>query len=165
MLWRVRLIAFVPVILNLLSTMVLLLLGTLEVGRALANLPTVMRYSLAKHTDLLADTLGGIVTGIDFDLIGIALLIFSDGIDERLISPIEPARHSMGGSGPLDIRNLDPLKEKFGPGVGGGPDRVGVQGDAGAADHRRALAGLVQFWRVHAGPQGCSGHRRSAVSP
>ena len=112
-LWRVRLIAFLPVVMSLLSTTVLFLIGTLEIGRALANLPTLLRYSLARHKELLADTLGGMVTGIDFYLIGIALLIFGYGIYELLISPIEPARHSMGGSGLLDIRNLDQLKEKL----------------------------------------------------
>ena len=112
-LWRVRLIAFLPVVMSLLSTTVLFVIGTLEIGRALGNLPSLLRYSLAKHKDLLADTLGGMVTGIDFYLIGIALLIFGYGIYELLISPIEPARHSMGGSGLLDIRNLDQLKEKL----------------------------------------------------
>lgn len=112
-LWRVRLIAFLPVVMSLVSSTVLFLIGTLEIGRALGNLPTLLRYSLAKHKDLLSDTLGGMVTGIDFYLIGIALLIFGYGIYELLISPIEPARHNMGGSGLLDIRNLDQLKEKL----------------------------------------------------
>ena len=112
-LWRVRLIAVLPGLMSLISSTVLFLIGSLEIGRALGDLPTLLRYSLAQHKELLADTLGGMVTGIDFNLIGIALLIFGYGIYELLISPIEPARHSMGGSGLLDIRNLDQLKEKL----------------------------------------------------
>jgi uncharacterized membrane protein YqhA len=109
-LWRLRLIAILPVIMSLVSTVVSFVLGTLEIGKALAGLGKV--DSLDKS--FVAELLGAIVSGIDLYLIGIALLIFGYGVYELLISPIEAAReHDQGGGGLLDIRNLDQLKEKL----------------------------------------------------
>jgi uncharacterized membrane protein YqhA len=110
LLWRLRLIAILPVVMSLLSTVVCFVLGTLEIAKALASLG---------HANLLvktfvAELLGAIVSGIDLYLIGIALLIFGYGVYELLISPIEAARENdQGGGGLLDIRNLDQLKEKL----------------------------------------------------
>jgi uncharacterized membrane protein YqhA len=89
--WRFRLIAILPVMMSLLSSLATFLLGTKEIVKAL--LP---------------------VGGIDLYLIGIAFLIFGYGVNELLISPIDPARDAENlGNGLLDIRNLDQLKEKL----------------------------------------------------
>ncbi len=109
-LWRLRLIAILPVVMSLVSTVVAFVLGTLEIGKALMSLGDVAH---TKKT-FVAELLGAIVTGIDLYLIGIALLIFGYGVYELLISPIEAAReHDQGGGGLLDIRDLDQLKEKL----------------------------------------------------
>jgi uncharacterized membrane protein YqhA len=109
-LWRLRLIAILPVVMSLLSTVVAFVLGTLEIGRALVSLGD---GGYLKKT-FVAELLGAIVSGIDLYLIGIALLIFGYGVYELLISPIEAAReHDQGGGGLLDIRDLDQLKEKL----------------------------------------------------
>jgi len=109
MLWRLRLIAILPVIMSLASTVVTFLLGTAEIGKAILGLGHAADADMA----YMAKLLGGVVTGIDLYLIGIALLIFGYGVYELLISPIDAARESTGGSGLLDIRNLDQLKEKL----------------------------------------------------
>lgn len=110
MLWRLRLIAILPVVMSLASTVVTFLLGTAEIGKAILGLGHAADADMA----YMAKLLGGVVTGIDLYLIGIALLIFGYGVYELLISPIEAAREgSGGGSGLLDIRNLDQLKEKL----------------------------------------------------
>jgi len=106
--WRLRLIAILPVIMSLASTIITFVLGTLEIGKAIKAL-----FRGIPETKLVAELLGGVVTGIDLYLIGIALLIFGYGVYELLISPIDAARESTGGSGLLDIRNLDQLKEKL----------------------------------------------------
>ncbi|MFM7314105.1 MAG: YqhA family protein [Cyanobium sp.] len=110
LLWRFRLVAILPVVLSLASAAVSFVLGTWEIIRAL-------RY-LTDHYDpagkYLAKLLGGMVSGIDLYLIGIALLIFGYGVYELLISPIEAARApGRAGEGLLDIRDLDQLKEKL----------------------------------------------------
>ena len=95
-LWRFRLIAILPVVMSLLSAAAAFVCGTLEILHSL-------------------QLLGELVGGVDLYLIGIALLIFGYGVYELLISDIEAARipgHD-GGSGLLDIRTLDALKEKL----------------------------------------------------
>jgi uncharacterized membrane protein YqhA len=109
-LWRFRLVAILPVVMSLASTAVSFLLGTMEIGRSILGLGIPADVA-EKH--YMARLLGGIVTGIDLYLIGIALLIFGYGVYELLISPIEAAHRNAGGSGLLEIRNLDQLKEKL----------------------------------------------------
>jgi len=110
LLWRLRLIAVLPVVMSLVSTVVSFVLGTLEIGKALLSLG---HGGYLKKT-FVAELLGAIVSGIDLYLIGIALLIFGYGVYELLISPIEAARENdQGGGGLLDIRDLDQLKEKL----------------------------------------------------
>ena len=107
--WRFRLIAILPVMMSLLSSLATFLLGTKEIVKALL---LVARGSDVKS--FLGELLGDIVGGIDLYLIGIAFLIFGYGVYELLISPIDPARDAENlGNGLLDIRNLDQLKEKL----------------------------------------------------
>lgn len=95
---------------SLASTVITFVLGTREIGLAILGLGQAHEADKA----YMAKLLGGVVTGIDLYLIGIALLIFGYGVYELLISPIDAARESAaGGNGLLDIRNLDQLKEKL----------------------------------------------------
>ncbi len=109
-LWRVRLIAILPVLFSLASTVVTFSLGTREIIKAILGLGA----GATGEKDYMASMLGGVVTGIDLYLIGIALLIFGYGVYELLISPIEAARtRDHAGEGLLDVRDLDQLKEKL----------------------------------------------------
>lgn len=107
--WRFRLIAILPVLMSLLSSLVTFVLGTKEIIKTL-----LMLAQGSPVKSFLGELLGNIVGGIDLYLIGIALLIFGYGVYELLISPIDPARDDDNlGNGLLDIRNLDQLKEKL----------------------------------------------------
>ena len=111
LLWRFRLIAFIPVVMSLASTLLTFLIGTRDIGES-------VRAYLASSHDARIDqeALAGVVSGIDFYLIGVALLIFGYGICELLISEIDVYRdqsRNAESSGLLDIRNLDQLKEKL----------------------------------------------------
>ena len=110
-LWKLRLITILPVIMSLASTGVTFVLGTVEIGKAILGLGSVDGEDKA----YMARLLGGVVSGIDLYLIGIALLIFGYGVYELLISPIDAARGNddKAGEGLLDIRDLDQLKEKL----------------------------------------------------
>jgi uncharacterized membrane protein YqhA len=109
LIWRLRLIAILPVLMSLASTVVTFSLGSIEILRALKLLGKGIPSEI-----LVPKLLGGVVSGIDLFLIGIALLIFGYGVYELLISPIEAAREDdASGNGLLDIRNLDQLKEKL----------------------------------------------------
>ncbi len=107
--WKLRLVAILPVIMSLVSTAVTFTLGTMEICRSILQL-----LAGSSNKGFIAELLGGVVSGIDLYLIGIALLIFGYGVYELLISPIDAVRQDdTAGNGLLDIRNLDQLKEKL----------------------------------------------------
>ncbi len=108
-LWRVRLIAIVPVVMSLVSTAVAFICGTSEIFKAVSTIFT------AVEEQEIAKVLGKIVGGIDLYLIGIAILIFGYGVYELLISQIDPAQDQDSGrkSSLLDIRSLEELKQKL----------------------------------------------------
>ena len=108
-LWKLRLIAILPVIMSLLGGIVVFVCGTLEILRAMG----LMIDGSTQTSKALNHLLGQLVGGIDLYLIGIALLIFGYGVYELIISDIDAANKSGGGSGLLDIRSLDALKEKL----------------------------------------------------
>ena len=115
-LWRFRLIAIVPVVMSLLSTAAAFVCGSREILHALS----LLLDNAPDDSKAIAKLLGTLVGGVDLYLIGIALLIFGYGVYELLISDIEAARPAVteagsgnGGSGLLDIRSLDALKEKL----------------------------------------------------
>jgi len=114
LMWRFRLVAMLPVVMSLVSTLVTFILGTKSIARSLMALQAPEAIGAHGH-DLEAELLAGIVSGIDLYLIGIALLIFGYGIYELLVSTIDAARETNGGAsnGLLDIRDLDQLKEKL----------------------------------------------------
>jgi uncharacterized membrane protein YqhA len=110
-LWRFRLIAIVPVVMSLASTLLSFAIGTRDIYRSL-----VMFFNHDSGHINESVVLSGVVSGIDFYLIGVALLIFGYGIYELLISEIDVYRDQSEGQdtgGLLDIRNLDQLKEKL----------------------------------------------------
>ena len=111
-LWRLRLIAILPVVMSLASTGVTFVLGTMEIGKAILGLSHAAE---SVEKGYIAKVLGGVVTGIDLYLIGIALLIFGYGVYELLISPIDTAHQGNPRmrSGLLEISSLDQLKEKL----------------------------------------------------
>jgi uncharacterized membrane protein YqhA len=109
-LWRLRLIAILPVVMTAISSFATFILGTKE---------TLYALNLMVHggsdKQYVAKVLGGFVGGVDLYLVGIALLIFSYGTYELLISAIDPAREGEHArfTGVLDVDNLDDLKEKL----------------------------------------------------
>ena len=109
-LWRLRLIAILPVVMTAISSFATFVLGTKE---------TIYALNLMVHggsdKQYVAKVLGGFVGGVDLYLVGIALLIFSYGTYELLISAIDPAREGEHArfTGVLDVANLDDLKEKL----------------------------------------------------
>jgi len=109
-LWRFRLIAILPVVMSLLSAAAAFLSGTHGILQSLG----LLMHTGPDDSRNVAELLGDLVGGVDLYLIGIALLIFGYGVYELLISDIEAARRpGAGGSGLLDIRSLDALKEKL----------------------------------------------------
>ena len=108
--WRFRLITLIPVVMSLMGSVSCFVLGTYE---ELTVLKKVIQgqFTYANSTLLI----GKVVGGIDYYLIGIALLIFGYGIYELVISDIDPRQQdrSTVRRNLLNIESLDGLKQKL----------------------------------------------------
>lgn len=110
-LWRFRLVAIVPVVMSLASTLISFGIGTRDIYKSIKEFLGESHAEEGGH-----HILAGLVSGIDYYLIGLALLIFGYGIYELLISEIDVYREQSvteDSGGLLDIRNLDQLKAKL----------------------------------------------------
>ena len=110
LIWKFRLITLVPVVMSLLGSVSCFAIGTY------AEL-SVLRKVLQGHFTHNNSTLliGKVVGGIDYYLIGIALLIFGYGIYELVVSDIDPRRQEQSElrRNLLNIDSLDSLKQKL----------------------------------------------------
>ena len=110
-LWRSRLLVILAVIFSLLGSMVLFIIGSLDMIDVL--LKTWGYYILGDHSyDLHAKVVGELIGAIDLYLIAVVLLIFSFGIYELFVSQIDEAKESES-SQILEIHSLDELKDKI----------------------------------------------------
>ena len=112
LIWKFRLISIVPVVLSLLGTVSCFVIGAVEVFKAflvIMRLPFTTK-SVAPKT--IAQMVGG---GVDYFVIGIALLIFGYGIYELVISDLDPRLE--GGeeqhTNILSVNSLQSLKNNL----------------------------------------------------
>ena len=110
LIWKFRLITLVPVVMSLLGSVSCFAIGTY------AEL-SVLRKVVQGHFTHTNSTLliGKVVGGIDYYLIGIALLIFGYGIYELVVSDIDPRQQDPSDlrRNLLNIDSLDTLKQKL----------------------------------------------------
>ena len=86
LIWKFRLISIVPVVLSLLGSVGCFVIGAIEVFNAFL---VIMRL-LFTAKSVAAKTIAQMVGGVDYFVIGIALLIFGYGIYELVISDLDP---------------------------------------------------------------------------
>ena len=110
LLWRFRLVTILPVVMSLLGSVSCFILGTQEEIHALHKL--FNGYLNSEKNILL---LGKVVGGIDYYVIGIALLIFGYGVYELIISDIDPRLQDLSQErrNILSITSLESLKQKL----------------------------------------------------
>ena len=110
-LWKFRLIAVLPVLMTAITSLTTFVLGTKETIHSLK----LVLHDFGSEKFPIAEVLGEFVGGVDLYLVGIALLIFSYGTYELLISDVSPGREgeSTQFKGVLDVKSLDDLKEKL----------------------------------------------------
>ena len=84
--WKFRLIRIVPVVLSLLGSVGCFVIGSVEVFNAFL---VIMRLPFTTKS-VAAKTIAQMVGGVDYFVIGIALLIFGYGIYELVISDFDP---------------------------------------------------------------------------
>jgi uncharacterized membrane protein YqhA len=110
-LWKFRLIAVLPVLMTAITSLTTFVLGTKETIHSLK----LVLHDFGSENFPVAEVLGDFVGGVELYLVGIALLIFSYGTYELLISDVSPGRDGDGTKfkGVLDVKSLDDLKEKL----------------------------------------------------
>ena len=110
LLWRFRLVTILPVLMSLLGSVSCFVLGTQEEIHALNKL---FHGHLNSEKSILL--LGKVVGGIDYYVIGIALLIFGYGVYELIISDIDPRLQDLSQErrNILSITSLEGLKQKL----------------------------------------------------
>ena len=110
LIWKFRLVTLIPVCMSLLGSLSCFVIGTYA---EISVLKKVIRGDFTHDNSTLL--IGKVVGGIDYYLIGIALLIFGYGIYELVISDIEPRQtdESTSRRNLLNIQDLDGLKQKL----------------------------------------------------
>lgn len=115
LIWRFRLVSILPVVMSLLGSVACFVLGTKEELHVFEQL--ISLHVTEDGTQLL----GSMIGGIDYYVIGIALLIFGYGIYELVISDIDakqefnsdPSLVIERRSNLLSIDSLETLKQKL----------------------------------------------------
>ena len=110
LLWRFRLVTILPVVMSLLGSVSCFILGTQEELHALNKL--FNGYFNSEQSILL---LGKVVGGIDYYVVGIALLIFGYVVYELIVSDIDPRLQDLSQErrNILSITSLEGLKQKL----------------------------------------------------
>ena len=111
LIWKFRLISIVPVVLSLLGSVGCFVIGAVEVFNAFL---VIMRLPFTTKS-VAAKTIAQMVGGVDYFVIGIALLIFGYGIYELVISDLDPRLE--GGeeqhTNILSVNSLQSLKNNL----------------------------------------------------
>ena len=105
LIWKFRLISIVPVLLSLLGSVGCFVIGAVEVFNAFL---VIMRLPFTAKS-IAAKTIAQMVGGVDYFVIGIALLIFGYGIYELVISDLDP-RLEGGEEQHTNILSVNSLK-------------------------------------------------------
>ena len=107
-LWKFRLFALIPVIFGLVSALNFFVVGSIEILEGLSASFSHDHVGEQSFTKAVTSIIGG----VDHYLIGIVLLIFSFGIYEIFISPIE-LKFRYKDIKILEVNTLDGLKHKI----------------------------------------------------
>lgn len=111
-LWKSRLIILFAVTASIISTILMIIIGTLKVIQAFFELSFILNnptlFEIRYHY-----VVQHIVNSVDLYLIATVLLIFSIGLYELFIQEITVADRQLRKGGVLDIDNLEQLKTKL----------------------------------------------------
>uniref|UniRef100_UPI004048B7E3 YqhA family protein n=1 Tax=Aliarcobacter sp. TaxID=2321116 RepID=UPI004048B7E3 len=110
--WQTRFLVLFAVIFSLLGAIVLFIIGSIDIF-------TISKYAFdtiitnAHPENFHEDIVSGIIGAVDLYLIAVVMLIFSFGMYELFISPIDHSTHAKEDSKILSISSLDQLKDKI----------------------------------------------------
>ncbi len=112
-LWQSRFMVFLAAVSSLFAALVLIIVGTYDVGMVVYDLAHAFS-DRAAYEAFHKEALAGIIGAVDSYLIATVLLIFGLGLYELFISKIDLAENDPRGSKVLVIHTLDQLKENLG---------------------------------------------------
>ena len=111
-LWNSRFFVLFAVIFSLLGGIVLFIVASVDIYGVIVKVITTYLNHL--HPEKFHEILvGGLIGAIDLYLMAVVMFIFSFGLYELFISPIDVAQKE-GVSKVLEIHSLDELKDKLG---------------------------------------------------
>ncbi len=110
--WKTRFLVLFAVLFGLLGALVLFLLASMDIF-AVAKYAFNTIITHAHPENFHEDIVSGIIGAVDLYLIAVVMLIFSFGIYELFISPIDHNEQTQDDSKILSITSLDQLKDKI----------------------------------------------------
>jgi len=111
-LWESRLIIIVAVIASIVSAVILVVFGTMDIIYIITSVFKAFQ-GVEQYGKIQYKVLSTIVSAMDLYLIATVLLIFGIGLYELFISKIDHVERDDNSGGILKIHSLDELKEKL----------------------------------------------------
>ena len=110
--WKTRFLVLSAVIFGLIGALVLFVVASMDIyGVAVYAFNTIVTH--AHPENFHEDIVSGIIGAVDLYLIAVVMLIFSFGVYELFISPIDHSDEAKNDSKILSITTLDQLKDKI----------------------------------------------------
>jgi uncharacterized membrane protein YqhA len=111
-LWKTRFLVLLAVIFGLIGALVLFIVASMDIySVAVYAFETIIAHVHPEHFH--EDIVSGIIGAVDLYLIAVVMLIFSFGVYELFISPIDHSQVAKDDSKILSITTLDQLKDKI----------------------------------------------------
>ena len=111
LLWNSRLVIIIAVLTGIISTFIMIIIGTYEVYESIIELINIFDYSnFSTRSHYIVEH---IVNSVDIYLIATVLLIFSIGLYELFIKKLDEEETKLKISSVLIIKNLEQLKSKL----------------------------------------------------
>jgi uncharacterized protein (TIGR00645 family) len=111
-LWSTRFLVLLAVLFGLLGAIVLFVIASIDIY-VVAKYAFVTIINHAHPENFHEDIVSGIIGAVDLFLIAVVMLIFSFGLYELFISPIDHNNEAKNNSKILSISSLDQLKDKI----------------------------------------------------
>jgi len=111
-LWKTRFLVLLAVIFGLIGALVLFVVASMDIySVTVYAFETIIAHAHPEHFH--EDIVSGIIGAVDLYLIAVVMLIFSFGVYELFISPIDHSQVAKDDSKILSITTLDQLKDKI----------------------------------------------------
>ena len=110
--WKTRFLVVLAVVFGLIGALILFVVGSMDIWSVAAY--TFDTIITSAHPEKFHENIvSRIIGAVDLYLIAIVMLIFSFGVYELFISPIDHSQDAKDDSKVLSITSLDQLKDKI----------------------------------------------------